>query len=321
MQAQEYESRYPVRPKEKVAPGIFFGEIMNQGFDYQLLKSIIETEFDFFTYFPLLTKSASSSGDRIIYMESSNEKLDLQGDVVKSSGIRDSLNFFLKCGKIDWDHKSLVDPRFLIGEPLEGKITDDGKFLAKAKLYKGITMADAVWDLLKAGASLGVSIGGKVLKAQGEFDNRYNKEVNVISKVLLNHLAVTSYPINIWTAVKTVPWGDFVKSMTSADNITLDKSFGTITGQPVRMESLAHGGEVELQDAMKTFINQLVDMDSFICPHITADGKFVNGRYGAKRHFVECLGYDSDIAEDLSGYVINNSDKIKTIVKKRRKEV
>jgi len=283
----------------------------------------METEFDFFTHFPVMLKSAGKdkiSEDRVIYMNSSNEKLDLQGDVVDSSGIRKSLNFYLKCGKIDYDHKSLVDPRFLIGEPISGEITDDGILLVKGRLYKGkgMAIADSVWDLLKAKASLGVSIGGKILETEDFFHSTYQRTVNRVKKVLLNHLAITPYPINVWTDVKTVPWGSFLKSLTTASP----------GGAAMMTESLEGGGNRELRRKrkdkdlkviFKDFMKLVQDADhkEFICPHIAPDGSFVNGEHGAKRHFIECVNLDEDKAEFLVDYIFDNHDQINDIVEKK----
>ena len=68
---------------------------MRKGFDYDLLKSIMESEFDFITHFPLV-KSATKSNpkERIVYLNSSNEKLDLQGDIIDRSAIKKSLQFY-----------------------------------------------------------------------------------------------------------------------------------------------------------------------------------------------------------------------------------
>jgi hypothetical protein len=288
---------------------------MNQTFDYELLKSRMEQEFDFFTNFPILAKSGKDeAGQRIIYMESSNEKLDLQGDIVKSSGIKDSLNFYLKFGKVDYDHKSLVDPAYLIGEPISGRVTDNGIFICKARLYKKNKTANTIWDLLNDQAKLGVSIGGKVLKAQNVFHPTYNREVNSIQKVLLNHLAVTPYPINVWTDVKTVPWGEFLKSLSAGEDI--DESLSTMTGAALRTESLEGSGNKELKGAVKKYLKDLADADEFICPHVLTDGTFVNGLHGAKRHFMECCGFDGDVAEEAGRYILKNSDRIKKAVHK-----
>jgi hypothetical protein len=290
---------------------------MNKIFDHTLLKSIIESEFDFFaTVEAGLEKSDSDSknvsNDRIIYMNSSNEKLDLQGDVVAATGIKESLNFYLKCGKIDYDHKSLIDPRYLIGEPLEGQVTSDGAFLAKGVLYKGLEVADSIYNLLKAGAKLGVSIGGKVLDHKDVYDEKYGRNINKITKVLLNHLAITPYPINVWTSVSVMPWNNFMKSLTTA------------TGSALKVESLEHGGHKELKrdvnkiskifkEYIKTAKNA-PDYD-FICPHINTKGQFVNGEHGARRHFTECHDLDYITASELASYIVNNKAKIDKLIR------
>ena len=155
------------------------------------------------------------SGKRFIYGRASDESLDLDNQVVLSSGIQKSLAYFKKFGKINYDHKSKKDPAYFIGEPVEAEIKNK-EFFLKGELYKGVKVADSVWDILKAGGRMGFSLQGKVMKTITEFDKALGMDITKASSVIVTDVAVTPHPKNFNTYCK--PWGEFAKSLGASED-------------------------------------------------------------------------------------------------------
>ena len=118
---------------------------------------------------------------------------------------------------------------------------------------------DKVWDLLKGGAVLGYSLGGKILQTRGVFDKDFGGMVKRVQKVFVNHVAVTPFPVNYNTRVSLVPWNQFLgmldKDITGkfagAGDDKLAKSLGTVSGGALLTESLEHSGNKELKGALE----------------------------------------------------------------------
>ena len=103
-------------------------------------------------------------GQRIVYMEASTEIRDIQGDKILLSALEASIPYFLKYGRIDLDHASVlgqirgqkVNPyAFEIGKPLAVKV-GEGSVWVKAAIFSGTSgqgysfteAADLFWDSL-----------------------------------------------------------------------------------------------------------------------------------------------------------------------------
>lgn len=168
-------------------------------------ENVIKSDGTFSFFIPL--KKGKDSGDekRIIEGIASTEQRDLQNEEVLQRGI--DINYFLKRGKLNWDHKS--GPENIIGEPLDCKHTDKGLYV-KGMLYKSHPRAQATWDLAnameKSGSNhgLGFSIQGKVVRKGVGDDGQ-----GVIESCWLQEIAVTAHPINQNTYM------DIVKALNS----------------------------------------------------------------------------------------------------------
>lgn len=137
---------------------------------------------------------------RFIQGVASTEDRDLQGEIVKQSGIDTS--YFIKYGYINDDHKD--GPEHKVGEPTECKHSAEGLWI-KGFLYKGKDRSDYWWEHLQAlessGSSrkVGLSIQGKVLRRDG----------HVILKCWLQDVAITAAPVN------TNTYAELMKSLSN----------------------------------------------------------------------------------------------------------
>jgi hypothetical protein len=103
-------------------------------------------------------------GQRVVYLEASTEMRDMQGDKILLSALEASIPYFLKYGRIDLDHASVlgqirgakVNPyAYEIGRPLDVKLRD-GSIWVKAAIFAGTSggqnsfteAADLFWDSL-----------------------------------------------------------------------------------------------------------------------------------------------------------------------------
>jgi hypothetical protein len=104
-------------------------------------------------------------GQRVVYLEASTEIRDMQGDKILLSALEASIPYFLKYGRLDLDHASVlgqirgakVNPyAFEIGRPLDVRLKD-GSIWVKAAIFSGTggsgsnsftEAADLFWDSL-----------------------------------------------------------------------------------------------------------------------------------------------------------------------------
>lgn len=163
-----------------------------------------------------LVKSAEEDGERYVYGIASTESIDGDGDIVEASGLKKSSEWYIKNGIIDWDHKSIEqgDPSAIIGKPMELKWDGQNRAHFKGILFKGVKKAEDVWNLMQAkGAELGFSVGGKILDKKTFFDPKLNKNVSRITKVFMNHMAITPFPSNKDSFATAEPYSMFFKSL------------------------------------------------------------------------------------------------------------
>ena len=109
-------------------------------------------------------QAETEGGQRVVYLEASTEIRDVQGDKILLSALEASIPYFLKYGRIDLDHASVlgqirgakVNPyAYEIGRPLDVKV-QDGSVWVKAAIFAGTSgqgnsfteAADLFWDSL-----------------------------------------------------------------------------------------------------------------------------------------------------------------------------
>ena len=193
--------------------------------------------------------------DRFIYLESSRQTEDLQGETILRKALWTSRDYYISRGNIDIDHVSVLGRRmgvekwweYEIGRPTDVRLKD-GVVWVKGYLYKGCTMADSVWETLNYNPPQVwfASVSGAILA-------RDPTDPSKITEVRWNNTALTREPVNhkIRAAVSTQPIGAFAKGLSLVPKLGADAfakaltagygtdSAGFTGGAALRMESLA----------------------------------------------------------------------------------
>lgn len=142
----------------------------------------------------------------LIYVQASAPKIDHEGELIVPRAMQRGMAYFLENGQITYEHvdqSTRHDPSILIGRPLRGLVTPDGRTLVEGRLYERAEKAQHVWNILQSGGRLKASIGGAVLARDPEGGA-------VITDILWTHLALTSWPVNEDTGVSLMPYGEFL---------------------------------------------------------------------------------------------------------------
>ncbi len=171
---------------------------------------------------------SEEGGERILYIEASNEDIDHQNEVVLQKALAESASYFLRHGNIDLSHYTILGPKsgipnfmeYEIGKPVDVSITGRQTFV-KAQLYRGESPmaknANMVWDSLTRQSPPSrwyPSVGGSVLEKSVKLDPKTGDKIAVVSAVRWNNIALDRCPVNRTVPeVSTVPVGVFAKSL------------------------------------------------------------------------------------------------------------
>jgi hypothetical protein len=202
----------------------------------------------------------SEEGDeRVLYMEASNEQVDLKGERVLAKSLQDSSDHFLRYGNIDLDHRTLMPPRpgdnpyqWEIGHPVAVS-SDQGRTLVKAVLYRGdgplAANANLVWESmtrLSPPARWYPSVGGQVLERGEELDPLTKAAIPVIRRVLWTNIGLSRTPVNSAVSpVSTIPVEVFAKCLTADGCLDLTKALEA--GYGTDSATLSGGGALRSQ--------------------------------------------------------------------------
>ncbi len=269
-------------------------------------------------FLPIEKGSAKEvGGERFVYGVASTEDLDMDNEIVGAVGLKKSMEYFLKHGRIDYDHKSKEEPRFIIGEPVEGRFDAQSRMHIKARLYKGLEVSDQVWSLLKAGTTrLGWSIGGKVIKKAMHFDKSLNKFVPKVVEALINHIAITPHPKNVNTYATASAYGDFMKSLAAPDSTlgTIVKIGGVdyILAEREGFEKAMSTGSGGGTPGLSPIIPQSLESDVKVFSSYVRSKHF-NADADASRQWFKSQGLADERADALADYVSRNHQRISEI--------
>jgi len=172
-----------------------------------------------------VVSKAVSSEPWTIFITASSPRLDHEGEKVLPQAIQEGAKYFLNRGVVTYEHLTAANranPEIIIGHPTDIRFTPEGKTLVSAVLYKHQPKAQAVWQLLQSGARLGASIGGAVIEREDT-----PGRPSTISKIWLNHLAITPFPVNEDCQVQLTPYQEFIA-----------KALGTSDAAPLVREDL-----------------------------------------------------------------------------------
>lgn len=237
-------------------------------------------------------RPAEEAGERVLYLEASNEHLDLQGERVLAKSLRDSADHFLRYGNLDIDHRTLLPPRGIgdnpylweIGQPVDVR-SDDDRTLVKAILYRGdgraADAANLVWESMtkvSPPARWYPSVGGQVLGRGKAVDPLTKAETPVITKVRWTNIGLSRTPVNpAVPPASTIPAEVFAKCCLPGGCFDLSKAVeagygtdvATLTGAAaVRRESMDRRPQVILPGAPATYF----DVRDLLAKHLRAKG-------------------------------------------------
>lgn len=100
---------------------------------------------------PVIIKSSTNNGKRIVEVEASSEEVDSEGDVILQKALMDSAHSFIKTGHLDIDHISEMGDRlgipnpssYIIGVPMEVKDIGNGRTSVVGQIF---TSSDGTFD-------------------------------------------------------------------------------------------------------------------------------------------------------------------------------
>lgn len=182
-------------------------------------------------------------GQRVLYMEASNEARDVQNERILASALEESKDYFLRYGRIDLDHATVwqmiretkLDPANPyareIGRPLDVRVTrrpnDIPRVFVKAAIFKSADpqnqfarAANWFWDSLQTDppAIWYPSVAGSLMPG-GRTDGSDGSRT--VSKLRWHSIGFSRNPVN--TAVdqiSTVPLEVFAKAMGNGTDIS-----------------------------------------------------------------------------------------------------
>lgn len=235
----------------------------------------------------------SEAGDRrIVRGYASTESMDQDGEVILQNGI--DFSYLMKSGFLNYDHQKReiagATMPIIVGYPIRAEIRDKGLWV-EGELLKSsgetnseqTRLADELWELglmfQKSGGkrSLAYSVEGGVVERKG----------NKITKSRVNHLAITTKPVNAEATLevfrKSFCCGKCSSShplYSPGHSCGLHKAMTTESAAPLIVENLDRGMSGLLYGVGTT------------CDCFDAAGKFNRGIPGAVDHLRKCLGHD-----------------------------
>lgn len=253
-------------------------------------------------------------GQRVIYIEASNEAVDHQGEVVMAKALSDSADYYLRHGNLDIDHYTLIGPRmglrdsnlYEIGRPLEVS-SRDGKTFVKGVVYSGTgpaaEQANIFWSSMtdinppqRWYPSVGGAIpaGGKVV----EFDQKTQKRRVMVKATRWTNIGFSKTPVNPSVpTVSTVPFGALAKSWT-ADGIDFSKAL--TAGYGTDSAALAGGAALRQQSLHGAPISSYVEFRDSILQALKSGAAGASpGARDLVTYASRALGIDPDRAADF----------------------
>jgi hypothetical protein len=179
----------------------------------KLFGGLMETDF----LFPaILMKAGEESDGKIpIKIIPNSPTVDRQNDRITLKAFnKETIDDYLSTSKvIDYNHISILGKteleksQAIIGEAERLYIDEENQVpVCTGFLFKGNPYVDnALYPALKSGAKVyGASIGGKILQKSTENDPKTKKQINRISRISLNHIAICplNKSVNLQTTVE-----------------------------------------------------------------------------------------------------------------------
>lgn len=242
----------------------------------------------------LKASPSEEGGERLLYIEASNEDQDRDGEVILQKALADSCEFYLRHGNIDLSHYTIIGAKlgipdhlsYEIGKPIAARI-DGSRTFVKAQLYRGESAmaknAEMVWDSLTKQfppARWYPSVGGKVVHASVKIDPLTKARVGVVDKVIWNNTALDRCPVSKTVPeVSLTPIGTFSKAM---GGFTFSKSL--TAGYGTDSASLA-GGEAMRVQSLDGRLHSYFDFRNRASEHLMGAARA--GKNPGKRDLLE----------------------------------
>jgi hypothetical protein len=194
--------------------------------------------------------TAIEGGERVLYMEASNQARDVQNETILAEALGNSKEYFLKYGRIDLDHATVwqmiremkLDPNNPyareIGRPIDVRMRRDGdqsQVFVKAGIFHSsdknnqfTKAADWFWDSLQCKPPVAwyPSVAGTLLPG-GRVDAPDGRRV--VKALRWHSIAMTRNPVNPEVGqISTVPLEVFCKAL--RDGSDLPAALATMAG-------------------------------------------------------------------------------------------
>ena len=219
--------------------------------------------------FPVTKSMVGDDGEWYIEGEASGPDLDLQGEDQDLEIIKKSIPYFLKHGKVNWNHGpdgKGINPRdpdhlpFLIGDPVAAEIRPNGRLWMKVRLFKTNAIAKSAWGISQAKGKLAFSIEGTQIATVPYWNSAAGKMVRRAFTVMTD-VALTTRPIwsQSWaTAVKAIHTAMEDHEMPELEHPTFENMMEAVAALPSMLKSFrtamyALEGE-EIPDGQSTVI-------------------------------------------------------------------
>ncbi len=261
---------------------------------------------------PVLVKSKMEDGRRMVELESSNQFVDQEGDVILQSALLKAADAFTRGGHCDLDHISEVGERFnppilnksayIVGVPREVKDIGGNRTSVVCELHKArtdgvVTKADELWQSLTADPPVvwRASIFGyptmdgwmDVSKAKPGTET-YGATRYLITEMLWKSLAFTRNPQNdsIIHPARIITEKALIKAMTAKSfSLPVNPNNPTPTTEALANFMQSPRSREELQGA-----HYLAHIKAGKCPH--AGGMQGNSVHSFREHFAGCCMED-----------------------------
>lgn len=156
----------------------------------------VDASFQFFIEKARIEKSDSSeTSEMIIEGVASTTNVDHDSERMSDSALKGMATIINeKSVPLRIEHDKSDDA--IVGTVFQASIDERNRLTIKAKLNKENSLAKKLYDGLKAGAKLGLSVGGRVKSAARELAEGAGKYVKTFYDVILDEVSVTPRPAN-----------------------------------------------------------------------------------------------------------------------------
>lgn len=263
-----------------------------------------QTFQDAYLGFSTVLIKADKTDPSIVYLEASNEGLDSDEEVIVVEALKSRADTFMKSGVLSYDHLHKIekDPKYIIGEPLDVKFTDDNRTLVKGRLYKEMDLAKSIMQMMASKTTrLGASVGGSVMTKSKQYSAKAKKMVPVISRLgKWDEVAITYKPVNQETLGKCsyMKFAEFAKALTVSSGVDA----GSFTG-----------GRALIPESLQGKTTQKFIFKNIVSGVYTGD----IASYKDLRKYLDSVGLKKDKeAMYIAQIVVSKLDQIKNAIQK-----